>query len=188
MSAPVSLEVGNVERVDTSTMQLLCAFVRDRAAHQRKVEWLGDSRGHPRRGAPARRGSVAVPAGSGFDMMRILAADDSASMRDMVRMSLSSAGFEVTAAADGEEALRLAAATPFDLVLLDVNMPIRDGFEVIRALRAEPQYRHTPILMLTTENSADRKREGKTAGATGWIIKPFDPAQLIATVHRVLLR
>jgi two-component system chemotaxis response regulator CheY len=101
-------------------------------------------------------------------MMRILAADDSASMRDMVRMSLGSAGF--------------------DLILLDVNMPIRDGFDVTRTLRAEPQYRHTPILMLTTESSADAKREGKTAGATGWIIKPFDPVQLIATVHRVLLR
>ena len=121
-------------------------------------------------------------------MMRILAADDSASMRDMVKMSLGSAGFEVTSAADGDEALRLAAATPFDLVLLDVNMPVRDGIDVIRALRAEPQYRHTPILMLTTETSVDRKREGKNAGATGWIIKPFDPAQLIATVHRVLLR
>ena len=121
-------------------------------------------------------------------MMRILAADDSASMRDMVRMSLGSAGFEVVSAADGEEALQLAAASPFDLVLLDVNMPGRDGFEVTRALRAEPNYRHTPILMLTTESSADSKREGKNAGATGWIIKPFDPAQLIATVHRVLLR
>jgi two-component system chemotaxis response regulator CheY len=121
-------------------------------------------------------------------MMRVLAADDSASMRELVKMSLGSAGFQVTAAADGEEALRLAAATPFDLVLLDINMPLRDGFEVTRALRAEPQYRHTPILMLTTESSADSKREGKTAGATGWIIKPFDPAQLIATVHRVLLR
>jgi two-component system chemotaxis response regulator CheY len=120
-------------------------------------------------------------------MMRILAADDSASMREMVKMSLGGAGFEVTAAADGEEALRLAAATPFDLVLLDVNMPLRDGFEVTRALRAEAQYRHTPILMLTTESSPDRKREGKSAGATGWIVKPFDPAQLIATVHRVLL-
>ena len=121
-------------------------------------------------------------------MMRILAADDSASMREMVRMSLSSAGFEVTSAADGDEALRLAAQTAFDLVLLDVNMPVRDGFEVIRALRAEPHYRHTPILMLTTEHSPDRKREGKSAGATGWIVKPFDPAQLIATVHRVLLK
>jgi two-component system chemotaxis response regulator CheY len=121
-------------------------------------------------------------------MMRILAADDSPSMREMVRMSLGSAGFEVTSAADGDEALRLAAATAFDLVLLDVNMPVRDGFDVIRALRAEAAYRHTPILMLTTESSPDRKREGKNAGATGWIVKPFDPAQLIATVHRVLLR
>ena len=103
-------------------------------------------------------------------------------------MSLGSAGFDVTSAADGAEALRLAATIAFDLVLLDVNMPVRDGIDVIRALRAEPQYRHTPILMLTTETSADRKREGKSAGATGWIIKPFDPAQLIATVHRVLLR
>jgi two-component system chemotaxis response regulator CheY len=121
-------------------------------------------------------------------MMRILAADDSASMREMVRMSLGSAGFDVTSAADGDEALRLAAQTAFDLVLLDINMPVRDGFEVVRALRADPGYRHTPILMLTTESSADRKREGKSAGATGWIVKPFDPAQLIATVHRVLLR
>ena len=118
-------------------------------------------------------------------MKRILAADDSASMREMVRMSLGSAGFEVTSAADGAEALRLAAQTAFDLVLLDVHMPVHDGFEVTRTLRAEPDYRHTPILMLTTENSPDRKREGKSAGATGWIVKPFDPAQLIATVHRV---
>jgi two-component system chemotaxis response regulator CheY len=119
--------------------------------------------------------------------MRILAADDSPSMREMVRMSLGSAGFDVTSAADGDEALRLAAQTAFDLVLLDVNMPVRDGFAVTRALRAEPQYKHTPILMLTTESSADSKREGKSAGATGWIVKPFDPAQLIATIHRVLL-
>jgi two-component system, chemotaxis family, chemotaxis protein CheY len=121
-------------------------------------------------------------------MIRILAADDSQSMREMVRLSLSGAGFEVTAAANGQEALQLAAGSVFDLVLLDVNMPVIDGIDVIRALRAQAQYRHTPILMLTTENSADRKREGKNAGATGWIIKPFDPAQLIATVHRVLLR
>jgi len=121
-------------------------------------------------------------------MMRILAADDSASMREMVRVTLGSAGFDVTAAADGDEALRFAAQKAFDLVLLDVNMPVRDGFEVTRALRAEPDYKHTPILMLTTESSSDAKHEGKSAGATGWIVKPFDPAQLIATVHRVLLR
>ena len=119
-------------------------------------------------------------------MTRILAVDDSPSMRDIVRIALSGAGFEVTPAADGQQALDLARQSSFDLVLSDVNMPVMDGIALIRALRAEAGYRHTPILMLTTESSADRKREGKDAGATGWIVKPFDPAQLVATMHRVL--
>lgn len=119
-------------------------------------------------------------------MTRILAVDDSPSMRDMVRIALTGAGFEVIQAADGQEALALARRSNFDLVLSDVNMPLMDGIELIRALRAESSYRHTPILMLTTESSTDRKREGKDAGATGWIVKPFDPAQLVATMHRVL--
>ena len=120
-------------------------------------------------------------------MTRILAVDDSPSMRDMVRIALTSAGFDVTSASDGQEALDIARATGgFDLVLSDVNMPVMDGIELIRALRAESAYRHTPILMLTTEAGPDRKKEGKDAGATGWIVKPFDPAQLVATMHRVL--
>ncbi len=119
-------------------------------------------------------------------MVRILAVDDSPSMRDMVRIALTSAGFEVTQAMDGEEALALARQHSFDLILSDVNMPKMDGIALIRALRAEAPYRHTPILMLTTDGSVDRKREGKEAGATGWIVKPFDPAQLIATMLRVL--
>jgi two-component system chemotaxis response regulator CheY len=119
-------------------------------------------------------------------MTRILAVDDSPSMRDMVRIALSGAGFEVTQATDGEEALQLAREHAYDLILSDVNMPRMDGIALIRALRAEDSYRHTPILMLTTDGSAERKREGKEAGATGWIVKPFDPAQLIATMLRVL--
>jgi two-component system, chemotaxis family, chemotaxis protein CheY len=119
-------------------------------------------------------------------MTRILAVDDSPSMREMVRIALSSAGFEVTQANDGEEALRIAREHCFDLILSDVNMPHMDGIELIRALRAESSYRHTPILMLTTDGSPERKRAGKEAGATGWIVKPFDPAQLIATMLRVL--
>jgi two-component system chemotaxis response regulator CheY len=119
-------------------------------------------------------------------MTHILAVDDSPSMRDMVRIALSAAGFEVSQAADGEEALELARKQSFDLVLSDVNMPRMDGIALIRALRAEPAYRHTPILMLTTESSPERKREGKEAGATGWIVKPFDPEQLVATMKRVL--
>jgi two-component system chemotaxis response regulator CheY len=119
-------------------------------------------------------------------MTHILAVDDSPSMRDMVRIALTGAGFDVTQATDGEEALALARSQAFDLILSDVNMPNMDGIELIRALRAESAYRHTPILMLTTDGSAERKREGKEAGATGWIVKPFDPAQLIATMLRVL--
>jgi two-component system, chemotaxis family, chemotaxis protein CheY len=119
-------------------------------------------------------------------MTRILAVDDSPSMRDMVRIALSSAGFRVTQAGDGEEALEIARKDSFDLVLSDVNMPRMDGISLIRALRSEAAYKHTPILMLTTESSAERKREGKDAGATGWIVKPFDPALLVATMQRVL--
>jgi two-component system chemotaxis response regulator CheY len=107
-------------------------------------------------------------------------------MRDMVRIALTGAGFDVTQAADGHEALDIARKNSFDLVLSDVNMPRMDGISLIRALRAEHSYKHTPILMLTTESSMDRKREGKEAGATGWIVKPFDPDQLVATMKRVL--
>ena len=119
-------------------------------------------------------------------MTRILAVDDSPSMRDMVRIALTGAGFDVIQAHDGEQALQLAKKDAFDLVLSDVNMPRMDGIALIRALRAEASYRHTPILMLTTDGSPERKKEGKEAGATGWIVKPFDPVQLIATMNRVL--
>jgi two-component system chemotaxis response regulator CheY len=119
-------------------------------------------------------------------MSRILAVDDSASMRNMVTITLTGAGFEVIQASDGDEALRLARDSSFDLILADVNMPRMNGVALVRALRSEAGYRHTPILMLTTESGADLKREGKAAGATGWIVKPFDPGQLIATLKRVL--
>lgn len=119
-------------------------------------------------------------------MRRILAVDDSPSMRDMVSIALRSAGFEVTSAGDGQQALELARQETFDLVLSDVNMPVMDGIQLIRALRAEAAYQFTPMLMLTTEDGADRKQEGRQAGATGWIVKPFDPAQLVATLQRVL--
>ncbi len=119
-------------------------------------------------------------------MAKILAVDDSASMRQMVAFTLKNAGHEVIEAADGREALEIARKTPVNLVLSDVNMPNMDGIQLIRELRALPNYRFTPILMLTTESAASRKQEGKAAGATGWIVKPFNPDQLLATVDRVL--
>ena len=119
-------------------------------------------------------------------MSTVLTVDDSPSMRELVKSTLLRAGFEVRQAEDGATALDIARREVFDLVLADVNMPNMDGISLIRALRAEPNYRHTPILMLTTESLPERKREGKAAGATGWIVKPFDPDQLVATLHRVL--
>jgi len=116
----------------------------------------------------------------------ILAVDDSASMRQMVNFTLKGAGYEVVQAVDGLEALEYARCHSVDLVLTDVNMPRMDGITLVKELRALPSYRYTPMLMLTTESSQDRKMQGKQAGATGWIIKPFNPEQLLATIARVL--
>ena len=117
---------------------------------------------------------------------RILAVDDSPSMRQMVAFTLKSAGFDVAEAEDGMVALDLARKEKFSLVLIDINMPNMDGMSLIRELRKEDNYKFTPLLMLTTEAAADKKQEGKAAGATGWIVKPFNPDQLVATVKRVL--
>jgi two-component system, chemotaxis family, chemotaxis protein CheY len=119
-------------------------------------------------------------------MTRVLTVDDSAAMRDLVAITLQQAGFDVSQAKDGLEALSMARGAQFDLVLADLNMPNMDGIELIRALRADEAYRTTPILMLTTESDLTKRREGKTAGATGWIVKPFFPDQLVASLHRAL--
>ena len=119
-------------------------------------------------------------------MARILAVDDSASMRGMVAFTLRGAGHEVTEAENGQLALYAAGGSAFDLVLADVNMPVMDGIAMVRALRARLEYQGVPILMLTTESHTEKKMEGKAAGATGWLVKPFDPEQLLATVKRVL--
>jgi two-component system chemotaxis response regulator CheY len=107
-------------------------------------------------------------------------------MREVVMLTLKMAGFEVTQATDGVEALALAETKQFDLVLTDINMPNMNGIELIRALRALPGYKSTPILTLTTERELPKRQEGKAAGATGWIVKPFLPDRLIETVQRVL--
>ncbi|TDU25935.1 two-component system chemotaxis response regulator CheY [Panacagrimonas perspica] len=117
---------------------------------------------------------------------RILAVDDSASMRQMVAFTLKSAGFDVAEAEDGQAALDLARTEKFKLVLADVNMPRMDGITLVRNLRTLAEYKFTPLLMLTTESTPEKKMEGKAAGATGWLVKPFNPEQLVATVQRVL--
>jgi len=119
-------------------------------------------------------------------MATILAVDDSNSMRQMVSFTLKQAGYEVMEAADGVEALELAKNNVFGLVISDVNMPRMDGITLIKQLRSMASYKFTPLLMLTTEAGPEKKREGKEAGATGWIVKPFNPDQLLATIKRVL--
>lgn len=119
-------------------------------------------------------------------MRTVLAVDDSTSMRQMVRATLQSAGYDVVEAADGQEALEYARENAVDLVISDVNMPRMDGITLIGELRALPAYRLIPMLMLTTESSQEKKMEGKRAGATGWIVKPFNPTQLIATLKKLL--
>lgn len=119
-------------------------------------------------------------------MAKILAVDDSASMRQMVSFTLKGAGHEVLEATDGAEALSLARDNAVDLVLTDVNMPNMDGISLIRELRNLESYKFTPILTLTTESAPEKKQEGKAAGATGWIVKPFSPDQLLSTIQKVL--
>ncbi|MBI5937718.1 MAG: response regulator [Betaproteobacteria bacterium] len=116
----------------------------------------------------------------------VLTVDDSASIRQMVGFTLKSAGYEVVEAVDGEDGLNKAKAKAADLVLTDQNMPKMDGLTLIKTLRGLPQYRSTPILVLTTESSDAMKAAGKSAGATGWLVKPFDPQKLLDVVKKVI--
>ena len=117
---------------------------------------------------------------------RILVVDDSTSMRQMVAFALTSAGYAVEEAEDCVAALGRAKNQRFNAVVTDVNMPNMDGIALIRELRQLPAYKFTPLLMLTTESATEKKSEGRAAGATGWLVKPFNPDQLIATVKKVL--
>jgi len=116
----------------------------------------------------------------------VLTVDDSASIRQMVAFTLKSAGYTVIEAADGQEGLDKAKANAVNLVLTDQNMPKMDGLTLIRSLRGLPQYKATPILMLTTESSDAMKAQGRSVGATGWLVKPFDPQKLLEVVKKVI--
>jgi two-component system chemotaxis response regulator CheY len=116
----------------------------------------------------------------------IMTVDDSASVRQMVSFTLRDAGYEVIEAVDGKDALSKVDAQALNMVITDLNMPNLDGISLIRALRALPSCKFIPIVMLTTESQVEKKQEGKAAGATGWIVKPFKPEQLIAVVKKVL--
>ncbi|MFW1678012.1 response regulator [Pontibacter sp. JAM-7] len=119
-------------------------------------------------------------------MATILVVDDSASLRNMVTFTLKQEGYAVEEASNGQEALTKAQSGRFDLVLTDVNMPIMDGITFCAELRKLPAFKFTPVLMLTTESSDAMKQQGKAAGATGWLVKPFNPEKLLSTIKRVV--
>lgn len=116
---------------------------------------------------------------------RIMTVDDSASVRQMVAFTLKGEGYDVVEAVDGKDALAKLSG-PIDMIVTDLNMPNMNGIDLIKNVRAQAQYKFIPIVMLTTESQAGKKQEGKAAGATGWIVKPFKPEQLIAVVKKVL--
>ena len=116
---------------------------------------------------------------------RILTIDDSKTMRDMLMLTLAEAGFDVLQAVDGQDGLDVLVKEQVDVVITDINMPRMDGYEVIRQLRRNPDHKTTPILVLTTESETEKKNLAREAGATGWMVKPFDPDRLIATVRKV---
>lgn len=117
---------------------------------------------------------------------RILAADDSASIRQVVKFVLGGAGYEVIEAVDGQDALTKLNGAPVNMIMTDLNMPNLDGLGLIKAVRGNPAHRLTPILMVTTESADGMKQQGKAAGATGWVVKPFTPDQLLAVVKKLI--
>ncbi|WP_269530842.1 response regulator [Chitinimonas sp. BJYL2] len=119
-------------------------------------------------------------------MKTILTVDDSTSIRQMVSFTLKNAGYDVVEASDGNAGLSQAKSRNCQLIITDQNMPGMDGLTLIKALRALPAYKNTPILMLTTESSDAMKQQGKAAGATGWIVKPFNPQTMIDVVRKLI--
>jgi two-component system chemotaxis response regulator CheY len=115
----------------------------------------------------------------------ILTIDDSRTMRDMLMLALSGAGYRVIQAVDGVDGLETLSAEGADIVITDINMPRLDGFGFIEGMRADPANRAIPVLVLTTESDAAKKQRARDAGATGWIVKPFDPVKLVEAVRRV---
>ena len=116
----------------------------------------------------------------------IMTVDDSTSVRQMVSFTLREAGYDVMEAVDGKDALSKLNGTSVNMIITDLNMPNLDGIGLIRQVRANQAYKFVPIVMLTTESQDTKKQEGKAAGATGWIVKPFKPDQLLAVVKKVL--
>jgi two-component system chemotaxis response regulator CheY len=119
-------------------------------------------------------------------MAHVLTVDDSVSVRKLVASTLTAGGHQVVEASNGAEALELLKTRTFNLIISDINMPVMDGLTFIKHVRVVAVYKYTPILVLTTEMDPAKKKIAKESGATGWLVKPFDPEQLLATIRKVL--
>ena len=117
----------------------------------------------------------------------IMVVDDSASMRRVVGIALKGAGYEVIEGCDGKDALAKLKGQKVHMIISDVNMPVMDGIAFLKAVKAMPTYKFTPVIMLTTESAEEKKREGQAAGARAWVVKPFQPEQLVNAVQRLCL-
>ena len=118
---------------------------------------------------------------------KILLVDDSTSVRQVVGIALRRAGYETVEASNGKEALAMLDAGKLNLVISDVNMPVMNGIEFVKALKQHPTSKFTPVVMLTTEGQEEKKEQGRAAGAKAWIVKPFSPAQLLDVVAKLIL-
>jgi two-component system chemotaxis response regulator CheY len=117
----------------------------------------------------------------------IMIVDDSASMRRVVSIALKGAGYDVLEGVDGKDALSKLKGQKVHMIISDVNMPVMDGIAFLKAVKAMPAYKFTPVIMLTTESAEEKKREGQAAGARAWVVKPFQPEQLVNAVQRLCL-
>ena len=207
----VRLDASDVEVLTLPCLQILLAAKRDakvwierpsdgfiQAFADLGFDWTHGMRELPEPvSEPAVEGSLPLPdenvaamdiieeSTPGVGNLRILTIDDSKTMRDMLMLTLVDAGFDVIQAVDGKDGIDMLERENVDLVITDINMPRMDGYEVVRQLRARPEHKTTPILVLTTESEAEKKNIARAAGATGWLVKPFDPERLIATVRKV---
>jgi two-component system chemotaxis response regulator CheY len=201
------LDASEVETLTLPCIQILLAAMRDydqisieapssefiSAFEDLGLDWSGHVRSQESRQEPE---AAAEPhddvshlnhePGDQRDMAkRILTIDDSKTIRDMLMLTLSDAGFDVMQAVDGKDGLDVLGDDRVDVIITDINMPRMDGYEVIRQLRQNSVHKATPILVLTTESDVEKRNLARDAGATGWMVKPFDPERLVATVRKV---
>lgn len=191
-SPSLRIDASGVETITLACMQIVLAALKNpgvdvehpSAAFASAFDELGLSVGSVESTAepavqPAPASEEAVMA------KRILTIDDSKTIRDMLRLTLLDAGFEVLQAVDGQDGIEVLAKEPVDIVITDINMPKMDGYGVIRHMRADAAHKSTPVLVLTTESETEKRNLAREAGATGWMVKPFDPDRLIATINKV---